>query len=73
MEQRMIMTPDRKMLTINTEEGLGAASDSRNVPGYALIPPLVCLLGGTDEQTSGPHNQPKMSINMYHLIIRESR
>ena len=56
-----IMTPDRRLLTIDTEEGLGAASDSRNVPRYALIPPLVCLLGGTDYQTSGPHNQPDMS------------
>ena len=44
----VIMTPDRRVLTIHTEEGLGAASDSRNVPRYALIPPLVYLLGGTD-------------------------
>ena len=50
MEKRMVMvmTPDRRVLTINTEKGLGAASDSRNVPRYALIPPLICLLGGTD-------------------------
>ena len=50
------------MLTIDWQKGLCWVSDSGNVPRYALVPSLIWLLGGTDDQVVLRHNHPNIQI-----------